>query len=48
MCVCVFSVVLFVRFVLLCLNMFVRAVWEVLCDDVRFVFVIVFVCARLM
>ena len=40
----VFSYARFARFVLLCLNRFVRVVWEVLCADVWFVFVFVFVC----
>ena len=42
-CACVFSCVLFVRFVLSCLKMCVF-VWNVLCDDVWFVIVVVFVC----
>ena len=43
-CACVFSCVLFVRFVLLCSNMFMCFVWDVLCDHAWFVFVFVFVC----
>ena len=44
-CVCAFvwCLVSFVRFVLLCSNLVVCFVWDVLCDDEWFVFVCVFV-----
>ena len=44
MCVCVFSCVGWAICVLVVLNIFVRIVWYVLCDDVWFVLVFVFAC----
>ena len=51
-CVCVrvrvFLCVVCAACFLFYLNVFVCFVWDVLCDDVRFVLVFVFVCVRLM
>ena len=43
-CVCMCYCVVFVRVVLVCWNMFVCFVWDVVCDDVWFAFVVALVC----